>query len=74
MQGPAMGLTHDWLTRLIGYSHQPGIAAAGPIVLAPNGRIQQAGIAIPQGIPSTCFTAPSHPWITSSASGPRSTT
>ncbi len=23
MQAPAMGLTHDWLTRLIGYSHQP---------------------------------------------------
>jgi O-antigen biosynthesis protein len=51
MQSPAMGLTHDWLTRLIGYSNQPHIAAAGPIVLAPDGRIQQAGIAIPEGIP-----------------------
>ena len=51
MQTPAIGLTHDWLTRLIGYSHQAGIAAAGPVVLAPDGRIQHAGIAIPDGIP-----------------------
>ena len=51
MQGPAIGLTHDWLARLIGYSRQPEIAAAGPVVLAPDGRIQHAGIAIPEGIP-----------------------
>ena len=51
MQSPALGLTHDWLTRLLGYSQQPGIAAAGPIVLAPDGRIQQAGIAMPAGLP-----------------------
>ena len=51
MQTPAIGLTHDWLTRLIGYSQQPDIAAAGPILLAPDGRIEQAGIAIPEGIP-----------------------
>jgi O-antigen biosynthesis protein len=51
MQAPAVGLTHDWLTRLIGYSNQPGIAAAGPVVLAPDGRIHHAGIAIPDGIP-----------------------
>ena len=51
MQAPAAGLTHDWLTRLIGYSDQPQIAAAGPVILAPDGRIQHAGIAIPDGIP-----------------------
>ena len=51
MQNPVAGLTHDWLTRLIGYSNQPQIAAAGPVVLSPDGRIQQAGIAIPEGIP-----------------------
>jgi O-antigen biosynthesis protein len=51
MQAPAVGLTHDWLTRLIGYSNQSGIAAAGPVVLAPDGRIHHAGIAIPDGIP-----------------------
>jgi GT2 family glycosyltransferase len=50
-QYPAAGLTHDWLTRLIGYSHQPGIGAAGPIILTPDGLIQEAGIAIPHGIP-----------------------
>ncbi len=51
MATPAIGLTHDWLTRLIGYSHQPEIAAAGPVLLAPDGRIQHAGIALPDGIP-----------------------
>jgi O-antigen biosynthesis protein len=51
MEVPAAGLTHDWLTRLIGYSSQPQIAAAGPVVLAADGRILHAGIAIPQGIP-----------------------
>jgi GT2 family glycosyltransferase len=51
MQAPATGLTHDWLTRLIGYSDQERIAAAGPILLAADGRIQEAGIALPQGIP-----------------------
>jgi O-antigen biosynthesis protein len=51
MHGPAIGLTHDWLTRLLGYSNQPGIAAAGPVILSPDGRIQDAGIAIPDGIP-----------------------
>ncbi len=55
MQTPALGLTHDWLTRLIGYSQQPGIAAAGPILLAPDGRIHQAGIALPDGIPLHIF-------------------
>ena len=37
--------------RLIGYAGQPGIAAAGPVLLAPDGRIHQAGIALPDGIP-----------------------
>jgi GT2 family glycosyltransferase len=51
LQEPAAGLTHDWLARLIGYSNQPDIAAAGPVVLAADGRITQAGIALPEGIP-----------------------
>jgi len=51
MQAPAIGLTYDWLTRLIGYGNQPQIGAAGPIVLGPDGRIAQAGVALPQGIP-----------------------
>jgi GT2 family glycosyltransferase len=51
MQAPCVGLTHDWLRRLLGYSGQDGIAAAGPVVLAPDGRVAHAGIAVPQGIP-----------------------
>jgi glycosyltransferase involved in cell wall biosynthesis len=51
MQAPAVGLTHDWLSRLIGYGNQPEIAAAGPIVLGPDGRIAEAGVALPEGIP-----------------------
>jgi O-antigen biosynthesis protein len=51
MQRPVVGLTRDWLTRLVGYSCQPGIATAGPIVLTADGRIAEAGIVIPDGIP-----------------------
>jgi hypothetical protein len=51
MGAPAIGLTHDWLTRLLGYSNQPGIAAAGPILLSSDGRIYEAGIAVPDGVP-----------------------
>jgi O-antigen biosynthesis protein len=49
MQTPAVGVTHDWLTRLIGYGGQPGIVAAGPVLLGPGGDIEQAGVALPGG-------------------------
>jgi hypothetical protein len=51
MDGPMIGLTHAWLRRLAGYSSQPRIAAAGPVVLAPDGRIAHAGVALPDGLP-----------------------
>ena len=51
MQTPAAGLTEDWVARLIGYSGQPGVGAAGPIQLGANGRIQEAGVALPTGWP-----------------------
>jgi GT2 family glycosyltransferase len=51
LQTPLVGLTFDWLTRLLGYSAQPGIAAAGPVLLAADGRIDQAGVALPDGVP-----------------------
>jgi GT2 family glycosyltransferase len=51
MQAPAAGLTRDWLERLLGYARQPGIAAAGPVVLSSTGRIADAGIALPDGVP-----------------------
>ena len=72
----AVGLTHDWLTRLIGYSSQQQIAAAGPVVLSPDGRIQEAGIAIPDGIPlplhhgsDAAFASPSVVMNVSAVSG-----
>jgi len=51
MRMPAAGLTYGWLTRLLGYSDQPQVAAAGPVVLARDGRICEAGIALPDGVP-----------------------
>jgi GT2 family glycosyltransferase len=50
LQSPSVGLTHDWLARLASYAQQPGIAAAGPVVLAPDGRVADAGVALPEGI------------------------
>jgi GT2 family glycosyltransferase len=50
LQSLAVGLTHDWLARLAGYGAQPGIAAAGPVVLAPDGRVADGGVALPEGI------------------------
>jgi GT2 family glycosyltransferase len=51
MTVPAAGVTYDWLTRLIGYSNQRHIGAAGPILLSPDGRISDGGIALPEGTP-----------------------
>ena len=51
MQTPAAGLTDDWLTRLLGYARQPGIGAAGPVQLGSNGRVQEGGLAFPDGWP-----------------------
>jgi GT2 family glycosyltransferase len=51
LQTPAAGLTTDWLTRLIGYGSQPGLAAAGPLLLGRDGSIAQAGVALPEGLP-----------------------
>jgi len=35
----------------MGFCTDPAIAAAGPVVLASDGRIKEAGVAIPDGIP-----------------------
>ena len=51
MQTPACGLTGDWMTRLMGYAGQPGIGAAGPLGLGANGRVQEGGVAMPDGWP-----------------------
>ena len=51
MLAPVAGLTHDWLARLLGYASDPQIAAAGPMVLAPDGRIADSGVALAGGVP-----------------------
>jgi O-antigen biosynthesis protein len=51
MLSPVTGLTHDWLIRLLGYAGDPEIAAAGPLVLAPDGRFADSGVAITGGMP-----------------------
>jgi len=51
MQLPAIGLTHDWMTRLAGYCTDPAIGAAGAVVLASDGRIEHAGVAVSGGLP-----------------------
>ena len=51
MQAPAVGLTHDWMTRLAGYCSDPAIGAAGPVVLSADGRIDGAGVAVTGGLP-----------------------
>jgi GT2 family glycosyltransferase len=55
LQSPSAGLTADWLMRLVGYASQPGIAAAGPVLLGRSGTIAQAGIALPEGLPLHLF-------------------
>jgi len=49
--GPVTGLTHDWLARLLGYAADPMLAAAGPLVVGPEGRIADSGVAIVAGVP-----------------------
>jgi GT2 family glycosyltransferase len=51
MQSPAAGLAHDWMTRLAGYCTDPAIGAAGAVVLATDGRIEHAGVAVSGGLP-----------------------
>ncbi len=51
MPSLAVGLTHDWMTRLAGYCTDPAIGAAGPVVLTADGRIEHAGVAVTGGLP-----------------------
>jgi GT2 family glycosyltransferase len=51
MQSPAAGLTRDWMSRLAGYCTDPAIGAAGGVVMAADGRIEHAGVALSGGLP-----------------------
>jgi hypothetical protein len=57
MQAPVTGLAHDWLARLLGYAADPGIAAAGPLVVASDGRIADIGVAVIGGVPISLMHA-----------------
>jgi GT2 family glycosyltransferase len=57
MLAPVTGLTHDWLARLLAYSAEPGIASAGPLVVASNGQIADSGVAIVGGVPISLMHA-----------------
>jgi hypothetical protein len=49
--GDVEPLTRLWLRRLLGFALQPGVAAVGATTLAPDGRVEQGGIAIDDGLP-----------------------
>jgi GT2 family glycosyltransferase len=50
-EGAVEPLTRSWLARLAGFAQQPGVAAVGAKVVAPDGRVEQAGLAIDAGVP-----------------------
>jgi glycosyltransferase involved in cell wall biosynthesis len=51
LTAPAAGIVHGWMARLLGFSAQAQIAAAVPTLIAANGQIHDAGVAMPAGIP-----------------------
>jgi predicted SAM-dependent methyltransferase len=53
LRTPLLGLSHDWLGRLLGYSARGGIAAAGAVVLSHDGRIANSGVAVPDRLPQS---------------------
>ena len=50
-EGAVEPLTRFWLARLVGFALQPGVAAVGARTLAPDGRVEDGGIAINAGLP-----------------------
>ena len=48
---PARGVVDGWMGQLLGYSARSGIAAAIPTLIAANGQIHDAGVAMPSGVP-----------------------
>ena len=50
MDSPALGLTAEWLTALIGYVTRSAIGIAGPLVLSADGMIAESGLVFPAGL------------------------
>jgi glycosyltransferase involved in cell wall biosynthesis len=48
---PVESLTRDWLARLVGFASQPDVGAAGGKTLTPDGRVENAGILLSDGLP-----------------------
>jgi GT2 family glycosyltransferase len=63
LDGPVEGLTRDWLMRLIGFATQAGVGAAGAKTLAADGRVENSGIVISDGLPLPVLHGadPGHP-------------
>lgn len=51
LDGPVESLTRDWLVRLVGFASQPEVGAAGGKVLAADGRVENAGVLLSDGLP-----------------------
>lgn len=51
LDGPALPLTRNWLSRLVGFAVQPGVGAVGAKVIGCSGLVENAGIALSDGTP-----------------------
>ncbi len=51
LDGPVESLTRDWLARLVGFANQPGVGAVGAKTLAADGRVENSGIVVSDGLP-----------------------
>jgi hypothetical protein len=49
--GDVEPLTYGWLSRLVGFALQPGVAAVGARTLAPDGRVEEGALTIAAGVP-----------------------
>jgi hypothetical protein len=48
---PVEAVTPEWLARLVGYAGEAGVGAAGGKTLAPDGRVEHAGVVVARGLP-----------------------
>nr|MDQ4040524.1 hypothetical protein [Actinomycetota bacterium] len=55
LAAPAVPLDEGWLTALLGFAAQEGIAAAGAKVLVPDGWIAHGGVLIGEGLPLPAY-------------------
>jgi GT2 family glycosyltransferase/SAM-dependent methyltransferase len=51
LDGPVESLTRDWLARLVGFASQPEVGAAGGKTLTADGRVENVGVLLSDGLP-----------------------